>query len=152
MTWSIGAPPKPSPEPFFHAHGATALAGRANWSWHEYGNRVGFWRLRDMFKKYGVTPTLAMNGIIIESYPQIVEYAREEGWEFMGHGYIQGPMHKLSGRRHIRSTVGPFAIILVSHLWAGRAGLTETMETLDIWPKKALNMSRTGLLTTNRWS
>ena len=76
--------------------GQPLLPDVPNWSWHEYGNRVGFWRLRDMFKKYGVTPTLAMNGIIIESYPQIVEYAREEGWEFMGHGYIQGPMHKLS--------------------------------------------------------
>ena len=59
--------------------GQPLLPDVPNWSWHEYGNRVGFWRLRDMFKDYGVTPTLAMNGIIIESYRQIVDVALEEG-------------------------------------------------------------------------
>ena len=29
-----------------------------NWSWHEYGMRVGFWRLRKVFKELGVSPTV----------------------------------------------------------------------------------------------
>src|SRR5262245_19312745 len=28
-----------------------------NWSWHEYGMRVGFWRLRKLFDRLGVKPT-----------------------------------------------------------------------------------------------
>ena len=28
-----------------------------NWSWHEYGMRVGFWRLRRVFERLGVRPT-----------------------------------------------------------------------------------------------
>ena len=120
--------------------GQPLLPDVPNWSWHEYGNRVGFWRLRDMFKKYGVTPTLAMNGIIIESYPQIVEYAREEGWEFMGHGYIQGPMHKLSDQReHIRSTVEAIRDYTGKPPVGWESpGLTETMETLDILAEEGI--------------
>ena len=120
--------------------GQPLLPDVPNWSWHEYGNRVGFWRLRDMFKKYGVTPTLAMNGIIIESYPQIVEYAREEGWEFMGHGYIQGPMHKLSDQReHIRSTVEAIRDYTGQPPVGWESpGLTETMETLDILAEEGI--------------
>jgi peptidoglycan/xylan/chitin deacetylase (PgdA/CDA1 family) len=114
--------------------GEPLLPDVPNWSWHEYGNRVGFWRLNDMFKNYGVTPTLAMNGITIKTYPRITEVALEGGWEFMGHGYIQGPMHKLADQREqIQSTVdaikkftgkGPVG-------WES-PGLTETMETLDL--------------------
>jgi hypothetical protein len=31
------------------------LPDHPNWSWHEYGMRVGFWRLRKVFQKLGVT-------------------------------------------------------------------------------------------------
>ena len=114
--------------------GQPLLPDIPNWSWHEYGNRVGFWRLNEMFKDFGVIPTLAMNGIIIETYPRIVEVALKGGWEFMGHGYIQGPMHKLENQReHIQSTVDTIKN------YTGKApvgwespGLTETMDTLDL--------------------
>ena len=48
-------------------------------------------------------------------------------------------MHKLSDQKSISALPSrPFAIILVSHLWAGRAGLTETMETLDILAEEGI--------------
>ena len=34
--------------------GQPLLPDIPNWSWHEYGNRVGFWRLRDMFKEFAL--------------------------------------------------------------------------------------------------
>ena len=120
--------------------GQPLLPDIPNWSWHEYGNRVGFWRLRDMFKEFGITPTLAMNGIIIESYRQIVDVALQEGWEFMGHGYIQGPMHKLEDQRdHIRATVETIRDFTGKppRGWES-PGLTETMETLDILAEEGI--------------
>ncbi|NQV54503.1 MAG: polysaccharide deacetylase family protein, partial [Rhodospirillales bacterium] len=104
-----------------------------NWAWHEYGNRVGFWRLRDMFARFGVTPTLAMNGAIIDAYPRITDEAKEAGWEFMGHGFIQGPMHRLEDERdHILRTIDAI------QKYTGKAprgwespGLAETGDTLD---------------------
>jgi len=114
--------------------GQPLLPDVPNWSWHEYGNRVGFWRLRDMFLKYGVKPTLAMNGNIIESYRPIVDAALEDGWEFLGHGYIQGPMHRLEDQRdQIRRTIEAIREFTGKppRGWES-PGLTETDETLDI--------------------
>ena len=78
--------------------GQNLLPDLANWSWHEYGMRAGFWRLFDALKQRGITPTLATNGIVCESYPQVAEAALKEGWEFMGHGWIQGPSHKVDNQ------------------------------------------------------
>ena len=33
-----------------------------NWAWHEYGMRVGFWRLLDCLKRFEIPDTLAING------------------------------------------------------------------------------------------
>ena len=37
-----------------------------NWAWHEYGNRVGFWRLLKTFDELSVTGVLAINGTAVE--------------------------------------------------------------------------------------
>jgi peptidoglycan/xylan/chitin deacetylase (PgdA/CDA1 family) len=68
--------------------------------------RVGFWRLLEVLRHVGVTPTFALNGNVCKSYPRIAEAALDEGWEFMGHGFVQGPMHRLDDQRGaIRSSV-----------------------------------------------
>src|SRR6185312_8269882 len=66
-----------------------------NWSWHEYGMRVGVWRFHEVLREFDVTPTFALNGSVCKVYPRVAEQALRAGWEFMGHGYVQGPMHKL---------------------------------------------------------
>src|ERR1700736_674584 len=33
-----------------------------NWAWHEYGNRVGFWRLLKVFDEFKIPGVLAING------------------------------------------------------------------------------------------
>ena len=114
--------------------GQNLLPDLANWSWHEYGMRAGFWRLFDALKQRGITPTLATNGIVCESYPQVAEAALKEGWEFMGHGWIQGPSHKVDNQAEaIAKTMDAI------RRFAGKAprgwecpGLTETDETIDL--------------------
>ena len=104
-----------------------------NWAWHEYGMRVGFWRLYDALVKRNIVPTMATNGIVCESYPRIAQAALEKGWEFMGHGYVQGPMHKLPNQLEAIEQ----AIDTIKK-FSGKApvgwespGLTENDETLD---------------------
>ncbi|MCX7321739.1 MAG: hypothetical protein NT113_20420 [Hyphomicrobiales bacterium] len=61
-----------------------------NWAWHEYGNRVGFWRMLKVFDDYKLPAALAINGSAIAAYPPIVEAAKARNWEFMGQrGYPQ---------------------------------------------------------------
>src|SRR4029079_10669671 len=79
--------------------GQALLPDLPNWAWHEYGMRVGFWRLFDCMKKFGITPTLAINGIVCRNYPRVAQAARDAGWEFMGHGWMQMPMHKVEDQK-----------------------------------------------------
>jgi peptidoglycan/xylan/chitin deacetylase (PgdA/CDA1 family) len=113
--------------------GQPLLPDLPNWSWHEYGNRVGFWRLRDALVARCVPATFALNGIVVESYPRIAEAALDAGWEFMGHGYLQGPMHKLDDQpaaiMQALDTIEKFAGSRPRG-WES-PGLTETYDTID---------------------
>jgi peptidoglycan/xylan/chitin deacetylase (PgdA/CDA1 family) len=120
--------------------GAPLLPDLPNWAWHEYGMRVGFWRIHEVLQRHGVIPTLAINGIVCKNYPRVAQAAKDSGWEFMGHGYFQGPMHKLEDQRAaIRDTVAAI------REFTGKApvgwespGLTETYETIDLLAEEGI--------------
>ena len=104
-----------------------------NWAWHEYGMRVGFWRIFDALTARGIVPTLALNGIVCNSYPRVARAGLEAGWEFMGHGYIQGPMHAVADqKKSILDTVESIRAF-TGHAPVGweSPGLTETADTID---------------------
>jgi peptidoglycan/xylan/chitin deacetylase (PgdA/CDA1 family) len=111
-----------------------------NWAWAEYGMRVGFWRLYDSLRELGIVPTLALNGSVCSEYPRIAEAALKVGWEFMGHGYVQGPMHHLEDQRGaVRQTIEAI------RSFTGKAprgwespGLTETFDTIDILSEEGI--------------
>ena len=114
--------------------GGTPTPDIPNWAWHEYGNRVGFWRLLDVLDRFGIKATLAINGACIESYAPIAEAARARGWEFIGHGYTQKNMQKVDDERQaIRDTADAIARYTGKppRGWLG-PGLTETWDTPDI--------------------
>ena len=105
-----------------------------NWSWHEYGMRVGFWRLKAALDRFAIVPTLSINAKVCESYPRVARAALESGWEFMGHSYVQMPIHQLEDQRAIIAK----SLDTLEHFtgkrplgWLG-PGLTETYETPDL--------------------
>ncbi|HEX2655859.1 MAG TPA: polysaccharide deacetylase family protein [Xanthobacteraceae bacterium] len=105
-----------------------------NWAWHEYGNRVGFWRLLKVFDEFNIPGTLAINGSAIAAYPPIVRAALDRKWEFIGHGFTQRNMQKVPDEREdIRKTAAAIAEATGKQPrgWLG-PGLTETWETPDI--------------------
>jgi len=105
-----------------------------NWSWHEYGNRVGFWRFTKIFDEFAIPVVLAINGSALAAYPPIVHAARERGWEFVGHGFTQRNMQKVANERaDIRKTREAIARATGTppRGWLG-PGLTETWETPDL--------------------
>lgn len=53
---------------------------------HEYGNRVGLFRLMNMFDEHGFTASAAVDTVIAESYPSVVEAISRRGWSVLGHG------------------------------------------------------------------
>jgi len=105
-----------------------------NWSWHEYGMRVGVWRFFEAFDRYQAEVTLALNANVVESYPRVAAAALERKWEFMGHSYVQGPIHKLADQRAtIRKSLDTIAQFTGKRPvgWLG-PGLTQTYETPDL--------------------
>lgn len=102
-----------------------------NWCWHEYGNRVGFWRLLETFDEAGVKPALAINGKAVDTYREISAAALDRGWEFMGHGFTQRSMQKVPDEAEdIRLTTEAIARFTGSRPrgWLGPA-LQETWQT-----------------------
>jgi allantoinase len=79
--------------------GQPLLPDVPNWSWHEYGMRAGFWRQHAALTSRGIPVTMAINGNVCRSYPRVAGAGLEAGWEFMGHGFLQGPMHRLPDQR-----------------------------------------------------
>jgi peptidoglycan/xylan/chitin deacetylase (PgdA/CDA1 family) len=114
--------------------GGAPMPDIPNWAWHEYGNRVGFWRLLEVLDRLDIKAVLALNGSCIASYAPIAEAARERGWEFLGHGFVQKNMQKVENEREaIRRTAEAIAGFTGKRPrgWLG-PGLTETWETPDI--------------------
>jgi peptidoglycan/xylan/chitin deacetylase (PgdA/CDA1 family) len=114
--------------------GQALLPDVPNWTWHEYGMRVGAWRFFELFARRGLRPTLAINARVCEDYPRVAEEAKLANWEFMGHGYDQVPMHLLADQA---ATIGRCVDILERFCgyrplgWLG-PGLTQTLETPDL--------------------
>jgi len=105
-----------------------------NWAWHEYGNRVGFWRMLEVFDQFKVPGVLAVNGSCFDSYPQVVQAAKDRNWEFLGHGFIQKNMQKVENEAEaIRLTYEAIRKFngKPPRGWLG-PGLTETWETPDL--------------------
>jgi peptidoglycan/xylan/chitin deacetylase (PgdA/CDA1 family) len=113
--------------------GQPLLPDLPNWAWHEYGMRVGFWRFYECFRSRNITPTLAINGSVCQSYPRVAKAALEAGWEFLGHGYVQGPMHKVEDQRAaIRQTAEAIRAVTGKKMRGWESpGLTETYDTVD---------------------
>jgi allantoinase len=113
--------------------GQVLLPDVPNWSWHEYGMRVGVWRFFDLYKKHGIRPTLSINARVCDDYERVAREAKDRGWEFMGHMWDQGPIHKVEDQRgvinksldRLQAFTGKRAVG-----WLG-PGLTETFDTPD---------------------
>jgi len=114
--------------------GGAPIPDIPNWAWHEYGNRVGFWRIKDVLDSQDVRATLALNGSVCTTYPRIGKAALESNWEFMGHGFSQKNMQKVDDERldiqKTRDAIEKFTG-KAPRGWLG-PGLTETFETVDL--------------------
>lgn len=129
--WDIGRPmprqvlPPPT--------GATLLPDVPHWGWHEYGMRVGFWRLKAVLDELKIVPSLSVNARVCLDYPRVAKAARDSGWEFMGHSYDQRPTHSepdpvgmiRQSIKVIREFTGKRPVG-----WMG-PGLTETLDSPD---------------------
>ena len=113
--------------------GKTHIPDIPNWSWQEYGMRVGFWRLYKALTSRGIPATLSVNGSVCKQYPRLAGAALEADWEFLGHAFYQQPTHLIEDEpSDIKLTIDAIRDFTGKppRGWMG-PGLTETFETPD---------------------
>ena len=127
--------------------GISPLPDVPNWSWHEYGMRVGFWRFHALYERLGIRPTLALNARVCLDYPRVAQACKDSGWEFMGHSFSAGPIH--AGRTRLRGMIARTLDTIEKFTgkrpvgWLG-PGLTETYETPE-------NLTAAGIRYIGDW-
>ena len=57
-----------------------------NFSWRDYGNRIGFWRILEMFDEFEIPLAMIINTEVFEHCPQIGAAIMERKDEIIGHG------------------------------------------------------------------
>lgn len=114
--------------------GQPLLPDVPNWAWHEYGMRVGFWRFLEVLGARNLKASFAVNGSACRLYEPACRAAFEAGWDFVGHGFIQRPMHKVDDQKSaIADTIEAIRDLTgkAPRGWES-PGLTETADTLDL--------------------
>jgi allantoinase len=105
-----------------------------NFSWYQYGQRVGMWRLLDTLARHDARATLSVNSAVCREYPQIIERTVAAGWEMMPHGVVQRTMATVDDERAvIEESLSELEAATGKRPrgWLGPA-LVETPQTLDL--------------------
>ena len=66
--------------------GMSAPQTQRNYAWRDYGNRVGVWRMFDLFDELGCPLAHNLNSLILVHHPDIGERMLTRGDEFVAHG------------------------------------------------------------------
>ena len=121
-------------------HGTATIPDVGNYSWVEYGMRVGMPRIMRMLAERGIRASAFMNAFCADIYPQCAEAMLAADWEFVGHCWVQRSLaaeddevavidrslerlERLTGRK----TRG----------WLG-AGIGETFDTPDLLKERGI--------------
>ena len=114
-----------------------------NYAWRDYGNRVGIWRLMEIYKRHRIAMTGALNSECCGNYPEIIEAGNAQGWEWMAHGVSNSLLDNTVGADEELETIIKVLDIIEKHTgkrprgWLSPA-LTESHNTLDLLAKAGL--------------
>jgi allantoinase len=115
-----------------------------NYSWRDYGVRVGIWRLMDVMEKHGIKGTVALNSDVCAKYPRIIEAGNKLSWEWMGHGINNSTMINKQPEDEERAMIKQVVDTITKSTgtkprgWLGPA-LSETHRTLDILAENGID-------------
>lgn len=115
-------------------HGIRAVPDVPNFTWVEYGLRVGMPRLLEMCAQLGIRASSLSNAQICTHYPRLAEAMLKADWEFVGHGLYQRALATHDNDEEIvatsLATLRQFSGQRVC-AWLG-AGLSEKEDTPEV--------------------
>ncbi len=111
-----------------------------NYSWRDYGNRVGVWRLLELFEELKFPCALLVNGSIYDYCPEVIAPFRARGDEIVAHGMTnaerQGAFDRTAEGQLIRNVTD----LIAKHEkkppsgWLG-PWISESVDTPDLLQK-----------------
>ena len=108
-----------------------------NYSYRDYGNRAGFWRMFDAMQRCGVRGSVSLNVAVCQHHPEVIKACADAGWEFYSHGtyntrYLMG-MSEAQERAVIQDSIDTIRDHTGQKLdgWLAPA-LTYTERTMDL--------------------
>jgi allantoinase len=110
-----------------------------NYSWREYGNRVGAWRCLELFDQLGLPAGIVLNTALYDHAPELVAACVARGDEIIGHG------HTNAERQGGLSEADERALIERCRPGSRRASRRRTCS-----PRRAFATASTGATTTSR--
>ncbi|MEG8024463.1 hypothetical protein QP162_08365 [Sphingomonas aurantiaca] len=125
-----------------------------NYAWRDYGNRVGAWRLFDLFDRLDLRTTALLNADILDRCPGLAEACRDRGDEIAAHGrtnaVAQGTMSLSDERSMIADVTQRLATLGVRPTgWLGPGSRKATIRP-TCSPKRGIAMCWTGRMTISR--
>jgi peptidoglycan/xylan/chitin deacetylase (PgdA/CDA1 family) len=113
-----------------------------NEGWRDYGNRVGLWRIVELFDRYNIRPTALLNSDVCKYYPRIIEEGMRRNWSWVANGRNnsmfagnKAPQLRVEEERRYLHDV--FSTIQAAtgkacNGWIGPLGLSQTYDTIDL--------------------
>lgn len=145
-------PARDDPAPFYPGGPSIVggnLAGNVydnpNFTWREYGQRVGVWRMFDVFDAEGVPSSCTMNAKMALERREVIDAALERGWEIVAHNYVQTDLltdftfDEAAEREVIRKTLKIYeeACGRKAKGWLS-SSLRSTLNTIDLLAEEGL--------------
>jgi allantoinase len=103
----------------------------------DYGNRVGVWRLMEVFDRYALRCTVSLSMAVLDMYPEITEAVQARNWEFMSHGLYNTRYHWGLSEEEERAAINACQAIHRRHTGRGLPGwfspaASNTLNTPDL--------------------
>jgi allantoinase len=76
-----------------------------NHAWREYGNRVGVWRMLDLFREYDLPVSVLVNSELYEHCPEVMDAFRARGDEVIAHGRANAERQGVLGETEERALI-----------------------------------------------
>ena len=120
-----------------------------NYSWREYGNRVGAWRCLDLFDSLGLPAAALINTALYDHCPELVAACVARGDELVGHGHTNAERQSNLDEAAERALLHTCRQTIQTHSGQSPAGwlspwISESLHTPDL-------LAETGYGYTLNW-
>jgi allantoinase len=120
-----------------------------NYAWRDYGNRVGFWRMLEVFDHYDLPVTASLNMAVLDIHPEIGEAMASRDWELMSHGVFNTQFLFGLSREEERALIQDTAATLHRHTGKRLKGMFGPNGSIT--PNTMELMAEEGLIYSADW-